>query len=511
MASETRKRPKTPPYSDIDLDRWREYDHVWTDSLWMIESRDRSGGHQLDYHGNFVPQIATQTYLRYTREDDVVLDLFLGSGTSALEAVRLNRRLVGVELKPGLVEAVRAKVPRALAGDRIHILQGDSTHAETAAQVRQALAAMGTEYAQLLVLHPPYHDIIRFSQQPADLSNAPSLETFLDQFETTARHGYDLLEPGRFAVLVIGDKYTKGELIPLGFYCLERMQRAGFRTKAIVVKNITGNERGKGRASNLWRYRALAGGYYIFKHEYVVIFQKPAAPVDVRRELLKVKKMPAWGRVQGDDWDRASRFIYRVQDLNALRRETKRVAAEAGLPVHEFARYVIRRWYNFHSHQAALDVILAHPRTRPELDPFHHTVDFYLDGEGFDLKLTELPRGFVQDEARAGSGMATGTPRSKTVPGEAIAYARAHPVDLARWLYVHQSAQGRFHAANRLFVVLHDAAHPGRTWELRRDFDRLQRSIHTFLDRPRLAHVEFTDREGRTHRPTAGVIFCVRE
>ncbi|MCK4316532.1 MAG: hypothetical protein KAX24_12250, partial [Anaerolineae bacterium] len=77
---------KTPSYSDIDLSRWREYDHVWTDSLWLIEARDRTGGHRLDYHGNFVPQIATQTYLRYTREDDVVLDLFLGSGTSAIEA-----------------------------------------------------------------------------------------------------------------------------------------------------------------------------------------------------------------------------------------------------------------------------------------------------------------------------------------------------------------------------------------------------------------------------------------
>jgi hypothetical protein len=42
-----------------------------------------------------------------------------------------------------------------------------------------------------------------------------------------------------------------------------------------VVKNIEGNERGKGRTNHLWRYRALAGGYYIFKHEYVIIFRKP--------------------------------------------------------------------------------------------------------------------------------------------------------------------------------------------------------------------------------------------
>ncbi|MEA3339672.1 MAG: DNA methyltransferase [Chloroflexota bacterium] len=274
--SEPQKPPKTPPYSDIDLNRWREYGHVLTDSLWLMESRDRTGGHQLDYHGNFIPQIATQTYLRYTQEDDVVLDLFLGSGTSAIEAARLKRRLVGVELKPDLVEYVREKIPPTLLDDRIRLLQGDSASEETAARVRETLTSMKAEHAQLLVLHPPYHDIISFSDDPADLSNVSGLESFLNLFETSARHGFDLLEPGRFAALVIGDKYSKGELIPLGFYCLERMQRVGFRTKAIVVKNITGNERGKGQDSNLWRYRALAWGFYIFKHEYVIIFQKPA-------------------------------------------------------------------------------------------------------------------------------------------------------------------------------------------------------------------------------------------
>ncbi|MFL7792354.1 MAG: DNA methyltransferase [Anaerolineae bacterium] len=485
--------PKTPPYSDIDLNRWREYDHIWTDSLWMIEGRDRSGGHQLDYHGNFVPQIATQTYLRYTKENDVILDLFLGSGTSAIEAARLNRRLIGVELKPDLVQYVQGKIPSELLGDRIHILEGNSAQEETASRVKETLAGMDAEHAQLVVLHPPYHDIIQFSDQTDDLSNAPTLDAFLDLFETVARRGFDLLEPGRFAVLVIGDKYTKGELIPLGFYCMERMQRAGFRTKGIVVKNISGNEVGKGRDSNLWRYRALAGGYYIFKHEYVIVFQKPVAPSDVRQELLKVKSMPAWGRVQGDEWDRASRFIYSITNLNALRRETKRVTAELGLPLNDFGRYVIRRWYNFHTHQAVLDIILAHPHTRPEPDPFHHTVDFYLgeaspQSEGFDLKLTTLPKGFDHD----------------------IAYARDHPEELARWLYSNQSTQGRFHAANRLFVVLHDAIDPKNTWKLRRDFSRLEQAIADFLNKPRLMHVTFDDQEGIRHQTTAGIIFCVQ-
>lgn len=268
--------PNTPPYSDIDLNHWRDYDHVRTDSLWLIDSRDRSGAHQLDYHGNFVPQIARQMLLRYTKENDIVLDLFLGSGTSAIEAERQGRRFVGVELNAELLEDVGEKISSESLQDRVHLLQGDATTGETAHRVRKTLDLMGARHVQLLIMHPPYHDIIRFSEHPDDLSNAKNLDTFLAKFEAAARHGFTLLEPNRFAALVIGDKYTQGELVPLGFYCMERMQRVGFKTKAIIVKNIEGNERGKGRDSNLWRYRALRGGFYIFKHEYVMVFRKPA-------------------------------------------------------------------------------------------------------------------------------------------------------------------------------------------------------------------------------------------
>ncbi len=267
--------PKRKPWSDIDLNRWREYEEVLTDSLWHFPNRASGEGHKLDYHGNYIPQIATQLYLRYTRENDIVLDLFLGSGTSAIEAARLNRRCLGVELKPDLVEYVRDKISPAQLDRAIHILQGNSAAPDTPDRVTHTLRQMEADFAHLLILHPPYADIIQFSDDPADLSNTPDTETFLAGFETVARHGYELLAPGRFAALIIGDKYAKGELIPLGFLCMERMNRVGFKTKAIIVKNIEGNEKGKGKSANLWRYRALAGGYYIFKHEYVIVFFKP--------------------------------------------------------------------------------------------------------------------------------------------------------------------------------------------------------------------------------------------
>jgi DNA modification methylase len=269
------KLPKYTAWSDLDLSRWREYAEIETDSLWFYSNRASGDGHKLDYHGNYIPQIATQLLTRYSKKDEIVLDLFLGSGTTAIEAARLNRRCLGMELKPELVEYVRGKIKPELLESRIWLLQGNSAAPETVGRVAETLCSMQADAAHLLILHPPYADIIKFSDRPDDLSNAPTTAAFLDGFEIVARNGYELLAPGRFAALIIGDKYANGELVPLGFWCMERMNRVGFKTKAIVVKNIEGNEKGKGKSANLWRYRALAGGYYIFKHEYIILFFKP--------------------------------------------------------------------------------------------------------------------------------------------------------------------------------------------------------------------------------------------
>ena len=266
---------KSLPYCDLDPSSWRDYVDIELGSLWLFGSREKGNGHSLDYHGNFIPQIATQLLTRYSKQGDVVLDLFLGSGTTAIEALNLGRRCIGVELQPELVCQVRSKIGRPHIDRDIFVLQGDSTCRETMRSIRHVLGQLGESHAHLLILHPPYWDIVQFSSDPKDISNAASLDEFLSSFRRAARIGCELLEPCRFAGLVIGDKYTAGELVPLGFLTMQAMMDVGFRLKSIVVKNIEGNEIGKGKANNLWRYRALAGGFYIFKHEYVIVFQKP--------------------------------------------------------------------------------------------------------------------------------------------------------------------------------------------------------------------------------------------
>lgn len=273
------KPEKCSRFSDLDLNRWREHEEILTDSLWQFPERDRGGAHLADYHGNFVPQIAYQALRRFSKRGEVVLDAFLGSGTTLIECRRLGRNGIGIELKPelGRQAAERIARQRNSRGVKTEILTSDSCDREhTPRLIAKSLKSIGKNSVQLVVLHPPYHSIIRFSDHPEDLSNCATVEAFLQKFGQAVEVVTPFLDKGRYLVLVIGDMYAESEWIPLGFYCMQETIKRGFHLKSIVVKDMQGN-RAKRNLENIWRYRALAGGFYIFKHEYVMFFKKGTA------------------------------------------------------------------------------------------------------------------------------------------------------------------------------------------------------------------------------------------
>ncbi|MEY3282641.1 MAG: hypothetical protein RIR86_654 [Acidobacteriota bacterium] len=272
-----RKGPrKTNPINDLDLERWKDYDDILTDSLWSFPERDRSGAHGADYHGNFIPQIPYQAMRRYTKAGEVVLDPFLGSGTTLIECRRLGRHGIGLDLKEPLTRSVRKRIaaeenPAAVKTSILHTDSGDVEGSSR--KIRRVLRSLGREEVQLAILHPPYHSIIRFSDSPQDLSNCATPGEFLERFGQVVDLATRFLESKRYLVLVIGDIYEKGTWIPLGFQCAEEVLKRGYQLKSIVVKDMQGN-RAKRNLGQIWRYRALAGGFYIFKHEYVIFFRK---------------------------------------------------------------------------------------------------------------------------------------------------------------------------------------------------------------------------------------------
>jgi DNA methylase len=265
------KDVRTSSINDINLNRWKEYTDIITDSLWVLPRRDTAGAHLGWYWGNFVPQIPHQLIQRYTKKGDWVLDMFLGSGTTLIECRRLGRNGIGVELNAEVAHRAAELVEEQSNPSNVstEVVVGDSRTVD----LRERLLSRAVGSVQFLIMHPPYHDIINFSNEPTDLSNAVSSEQFLKMFGDVVDNASPLLDRGRYFALVIGDKYEEGEWVPLGFMCMSEVLKRGYSLKSIIVKNFD-ETRGKREQKQLWRYRALAGGFYIFKHEYILLFKK---------------------------------------------------------------------------------------------------------------------------------------------------------------------------------------------------------------------------------------------
>jgi len=250
-----------PVFNDLNLDTWKESE-IWTDSLWIISERDKSGKHNGFYHGNFIPQIPRQLILRYSKKNEVIFDPFVGSGTTAYEAENLERHFIGIDIQSELIKYIRSKVDNKNYFSEL--LTADSTNPLAIEKVTAILKNNKKKNVHLAILHPPYANIIKFSGKKEDLSNARSLKEFLSGFSSVLKNTISILEKGRYLAIVIGDKYAAGQWIPLGFYCMNEAQKLGLTLKSIIIKNMAGN-RAKQNKEGIWRYRALSSDYYIFK------------------------------------------------------------------------------------------------------------------------------------------------------------------------------------------------------------------------------------------------------
>ncbi|MHC4638315.1 MAG: hypothetical protein ACYTBV_12580 [Planctomycetota bacterium] len=114
-------------------------------------------------------------------------------------------------------------------------------------------------------IHPPYWNIIRYSDNPNDLSNYKDYEHFRKFLMICLQHCYEALETGGRLAVLIGDVRRKGKYTPI----VKDVLNLPFgELRSIIIKvqhNCTSDRR---------RYGKLEDPP--IKHEYCIVFKKIA-------------------------------------------------------------------------------------------------------------------------------------------------------------------------------------------------------------------------------------------
>lgn len=228
---------------------------------WSFPKRGDWATHDAKWRGNWSPYIPRNIILRYSQEGDLVLDQFVGGGTTLVEAKLLNRDIIGVDCNSVAIERCIDKTDfnYESATGKVDIRKGDARN----------LDFLDDESIDLICTHPPYADIIKYSDGiPEDLSQL-KIKDFLEQMKPVAAESYRVLKKGKFCAVLMGDTRQKGCMIPMSFDVMKIFQDTGFTLKELIIK-----EQHNCRATGYWKTNSVKYNFLLIAHEYLFVFKK---------------------------------------------------------------------------------------------------------------------------------------------------------------------------------------------------------------------------------------------
>ena len=230
-----------------------------TNTVWAFPNRGKWATHDAKYRGNWSPYIPRNIILRYSNEGDLVLDQFVGGGTTAVESKLTGRNFIGIDINPNAVELSRNKCNFEFDSSvDISIRLGDARKLD-----------LPDESIDLICTHPPYADIIQYSEDiEGDLSHL-SIKSFLNEISKVAEESFRVLKKGKFCAILMGDTRKNGMVQPLAFETMRIFELAGFKTKEIIIK-----EQPNCKATGFWKTNSIKHNFLLLAHEYLFVLKK---------------------------------------------------------------------------------------------------------------------------------------------------------------------------------------------------------------------------------------------
>lgn len=228
---------------------------------WSFPERGDWATHDAKWRGNWSPYIPRNIILRYSKEKDLILDQFAGGGTTLVEAKLLNRDIIGIDVNDVALNRCKEKIDFLHEGadGKVFLRKGDARN----------LDFIPDDIIDLICTHPPYANIIEYSENiEEDLSHL-KINEFLEEMKKVASESYRVLKKDKFCAVLMGDTRKNGHMIPLSFYVMQVFENAGFKLKEMIIK-----EQHNCKATGFWKTNSIKYNFLLIAHEHLFIFRK---------------------------------------------------------------------------------------------------------------------------------------------------------------------------------------------------------------------------------------------
>lgn len=265
-----------------------------TTTVWSFPKRGNWATHKGDFRGNWAPQVPRNLILRYSEPGDIVLDPFVGGGTTLIETKITGRRGIGVDINRSAADITLARLDFDYESDISKDIKQASLNGDLPPNVSKTpeldegvlsddvlpqkiylgdarnLGKIEDESIDLICAHPPYANIINYAgEEEGNIGAVRDLDEFSEHMRECAEEFYRVLKPDHYCGVLMGDTRRKKHAKPIGFLTLRPFLKEGFVLKEIVIK-----VQHQMKATGFWVHRSKEFNFLLLKHEFLFVFRK---------------------------------------------------------------------------------------------------------------------------------------------------------------------------------------------------------------------------------------------
>jgi DNA modification methylase len=217
---------------------------------WFVHRPEPRGDRKIRHPASFPESLVREFVSFFTRKGELVVDPFLGTGSTLVAALETSRSGIGFEIVKKYADIARGRVKDALTQNAVRgtpesgsswtrILTADSS------KLSEIWREKGFPLADYCITSPPYWNQLRrshmrqkgrvekgldttYSDDPDEIGNIEDYHDFLRALKRTFSEVHKVMKPKGYLTIVTNNVFSDGRMYPLAFDTVSTLSQEPF-------------------------------------------------------------------------------------------------------------------------------------------------------------------------------------------------------------------------------------------------------------------------------------------